>query len=293
MNLPIQNFKFAVIGGDSRQIYSAMELCEHGFEVCVYGFDKYDGEIGLCTKCRNISDALINSNAVILPIPVSCDETNLFMPLSENRLSLKELFDEIGSKAVILGGRVGNIAQKFSTEIIDYFDREELVIANAYLTAESAIGIAMSEMKESLKDVNVLVLGYGRIGKILCSLLKGMGVNVYASARKKSDFAWIRAYGYSPVDTSNICSVVSSCRLIFNTIPKLVLGEESLGCMHRDSTIIDLASKPGGVDFSAAKKCGLRVLWALGLPGKKLPVSAGRVEAKTILDILDEMGLIV
>ena len=34
-------------------------------------------------------------------------------------------------------------------------------------------------------------------------------------------------------------------------------------------------SKPGGVDLGAAGKLGLTVIWALSLPGKVAPVTAG------------------
>lgn len=292
MRTETNNKKIAVIGGDIRQIYAGIEFSEKGYETALWGFENTDVDVALCTKCRNVEDALKGADVVVLPMPVTNDGENLFLPLTDKKMKLREIFEYIGNDAVIFGGRTEDIKNKYAIKINDYFEREEFVVANAYLTAESAVGLAMNEMKESLKDVSVLVMGYGRIGKMLCSLLKGIGVNVFASARKKKDFAWIRAYGYSPVDTSKVCDVVSSCKLIFNTIPELVLGEETLGCIQQDSIIIDLASKPGGVDFEAAKKCGLRVLWALALPGKKLPVSAGRAEARTIIDMLEDMEVI-
>ena len=62
--------------------------------------------------------------------------------------------------------------------------------------------------------------------------------------------------------------------------------------MHKDTLIIDLASKPGGVDFNAAKECGIKTIWALALPGKKLPVSAGKIMARTVIDTLEDMEVI-
>ena len=53
--------------------------------------------------------------------------------------------------------------------------------------------------------------------------------------------------------------------------------------------IVDLASKPGGVDFEAARKMGIKVIWALSLPGKVAPDTAGDIIGKTIINILDEM----
>ena len=58
--------------------------------------------------------------------------------------------------------------------------------------------------------------------------------------------------------------------------------------VSRDSLIIDLASKPGGVDFDTAGKLGLKVVWALSLPGKIAPVTSGEIIACTVLNILKE-----
>ena len=56
--------------------------------------------------------------------------------------------------------------------------------------------------------------------------------------------------------------------------------------MDRDTFIIDLASVPGGVDILAAKELGANVLWATSLPGKYAPVSAGRLIANCVDNIL-------
>ena len=54
--------------------------------------------------------------------------------------------------------------------------------------------------------------------------------------------------------------------------------------------MIDLASKPGGIDFESASKIGVRTLWLLSLPGKAAPTTAGITIGKTILNILEERG---
>ena len=63
--------------------------------------------------------------------------------------------------------------------------------------------------------------------------------------------------------------------------------------MQSDALILDLASKPGGVDWDAAQALGRRVVWALSLPGKTAPFTAGEIIAKTILHMLetDEGGV--
>ena len=292
MSIDFENIKIAVAGGDCRQLYCARSFADKGFETALFGFDYCEDDIGQCTRCDTLDCALNKANIVVLPLPVSRDGENLTVQHSIGSVSLDELFSKIGASATVLGGNVSDkvkkTAESHGIKIIDYFEREELVIANAYLTAESAIAVAMNELDFSLHDYPVLVMGYGRIGKCLCQLLKGMGASVFASARKNRDFEWIRAFGYSPVDTSRVSEVVSSCRLVFNTIPETVLDENTLKYVHKDSLIIDLASKPGGVDFDSAKIHGIKVIWALSLPGKKLKISAGRAIAETVMNILED-----
>ena len=54
--------------------------------------------------------------------------------------------------------------------------------------------------------------------------------------------------------------------VIFNTVPALVLDETVLKGLPQESLVIDLASRPGGTDFEAAKRLRTRVVWALSLP---------------------------
>ena len=59
--------------------------------------------------------------------------------------------------------------------------------------------------------------------------------------------------------------------------------------MNQNSLIIDLASKPGGVDFESARELGVKVIWALSLPGKVAPVTAGIIIKDTITNMLSEL----
>ena len=119
------------------------------------------------------------------------------------------------------------------------------------------------------------MLGYGRIGKVLSNMLKGMGANVFCEARKKKDFAYISAYGYNVVHLEDLEKVIGNMDYIFNTIPVKILNKSYLEKVKEDVVIIDLASNPGGVDFEEAKRKNLNVTWALSLPSKVAPKTAG------------------
>ena len=86
-----------------------------------------------------------------------------------------------------------------------------------------------------------------------------------------------------------LITAAENAAVIFNTVPAPIIRRDTLTAA-RNCLIIDLASKPGGVDISAAKDIGTRVIWALGLPGKVAPVTAGNIIKETIYNIFSELG---
>ncbi len=286
------NKTFAIIGGDARQIFCGKKLTDSGNTVYYFGFDKYTEKSDSLNISENLEDVVTKCKYIILPVPCSSDGFYINMPLSNTQLSIDKLFSLLNKNHVVLCGKTCDKIEEYNTKeelkVYDYLTREEFQILNAIPTAESAIAIAINEFPETLCGTNCLVMGYGRIGKILTKLLKSFGANVYVSARKFSDFAWIESEGALFVETDKVYSVINKCKIIFNTIPKKILKDELLYKINKNSLIIDLASKPGGVDFEPAKKVGLNVIWALSLPGKTSPVSAGKIISNTVLNIIKE-----
>ena len=158
-------------------------------------------------------------------------------------------------------------------------------IANTVPTAEGAIQIAMEELATTIFGLKVLVIGYGRISKVLSRLLHSMGARVTVAARKFSDLAWIEASGYIPAHTNDLGKAIEGSQLIINTAPAAILNEELLKRVQKGCLLIDLASKPGGIDFSTANRLGLKAIWALSLPGKVAPISAGKIIFDTMQNI--------
>lgn len=275
-----------VVGGDLRQVTVANELEKAGFCVKTLGLSEKDtARIG----------ELKNAKAVIFPIPISYDNVYINTPLSDERIAISEALDALPRDCFVLGACLSENTEKLLTDrrlkFCDYYKREELIIKNAIPTAEGAIEIALAEMPITLFKSRALVLGYGRVGKVMASRLFGMGAEVTVSARKFSDFAWIFENRMRAIHTNDLISSVGEFDLIVNTIPAVVMTEEVLGRVRSDALIIDLASKPGGVDFGTAKRLGKNVIWALSLPGKSAPVTAGKIIGEAIVNILAETGV--
>ena len=159
---------------------------------------------------------------------------------------------------------------------------------NALPTAEGAINIAMQEMPGMIANSKILIMGYGRIGKLLAHKLNGLDAQIWISARKSKDLAWIEAFGYNAVTYNEIDDFLHEFDVIFNTVPSLLLDEQRLQNIKEECVIIDLASNPGGIDFLSAKNLGRNVIWALSLPGKYAPLTAGKILARTLKIIMEE-----
>ena len=145
----------------------------------------------------------------------------------------------------------------------------------------------MDRMDRTLLGMDCLVLGFGRIGKLLCNRLHGLGARVTAAARRPSDLAWIRAYGWRAVNTYSLDGNRSDFGIVFNTIPSLVLEGPLLAQLPQECLCVDLASVQG-IDLAAAERLGLPNVWARSLPGRLVPRTAAAVIRDAVYYILME-----
>ncbi len=261
------NKKISVIGGDLRQLTLAKLLIEDGYDVTVSGFGK--DSISEKFKTENDPKKAANADILILPMPASVGKDLLNAPFAGEDILISGIAENTPHDALILGGKLNaSIYEAFKVQkCIDYGERNELMIKNAVPTAEGAIELAISETPSTIAHSNCLVIGYGRIGKVLSKMLYDMNANVTVSARKYSDLAWISVNGCNAVHNKDLINSINEYDVIFNTAPALILDEKILQKINPDSIVIDLASKPGGVDFGKAKDLGLKVIWALSIPG--------------------------
>ena len=193
---------------------------------------------------------------------------------------------------IFVGGNIreeikSKLGEKYS-EVIDLMKREELAVLNTIATAEGTIQVAINNTDKILQGSKVLILGFGRVGKILASKFRNLSAIVTCAARKVSDFAWIKAYGYDCLDINDMLYDLKDFDIIINTVPQTIIKEKELKHMNPDVLLIDLASAPGGIDSKMAVNMGLKFVWALALPGKIAPSSSAEFIKETIYNIIDE-----
>lgn len=286
--------KFTIIGGDLRSIKLANQIADEGNEANIYGFKNAGFELGI-KENEDLRSAIDESDVIIGPLPCSNDDETLNAPFHPGKIYINEVFRIMSKNQLFVAGRISekiaHLAEVYNVYSIDILERDEMAVLNAIPSSEGAIQIAMEEMPITLHDCNALILGFGRIGKILAKMLCGIGAKVFVEARKYSDIAWIKSYCYYPIHLNDLGIYLGNMDVIFNTIPHVILDTEMLEKIKKDTLIIDLASKPGGVDFQKAKSLGLKTIWALSLPGKVAPVTAAKCIKETLYNIIEELGV--
>ena len=165
---------------------------------------------------------------------------------------------------------------------LDYYNTVDLLQDSAYLamnaqiTAHCALELALTQLPVILDGCPVLVIGWGRIGKCLATLLQKLGADVTVCARRESDRSMLVALGYDATDFG--LADLAAYRVIFNTVPTM-----RFPTCPGNALKIDLASRLGLGSED--------VIWARGLPGKDAPESSGNLIAKTLLPILRKESL--
>lgn len=283
--------RFGVVGGDLRQRYLAGRLAGRGYQVTAFLLGE---ELPPSVSVGGSLEQLGEMDGVILPLPVSADGLTVNTPMDRRQATLEKLVHSLRPGTLVLGGKVSpalreRLAQK-GCPVEDYLQREEMAVMNTIPTAEGAIAIAMEELPVTLFGCRCLITGYGRVARMLAQDLRGLGAQVTVAARRHDALAWAEIAGCRAISLEALDDVLPSAQVLFNTIPAAVLGEEQLSRLSQDCLVVDLASKPGGVDFTTAARLGIRAVWALSLPGKAAPITAAEIIKDTILNIIAERG---
>ena len=179
----------------------------------------------------------------------------------------------------------GNVSKP---NVTDYTKNEQFAVKNAYLTAEGTISLMIKESDFSLINSNILILGYGRIGKALHKYLNTFTKNITVCARSEEARCCAFLNGAETIDFSKLNNLIKFDYII-NTVPHPVLNKKELSSVSKSALLIDLASFPGGIDIHYSKAFELNTIVARGLPAQYSPMAAGNVVGETVLNLITEV----
>lgn len=243
---------FTFLGGD-RRMQAARAVIEQA------GLQTADWPSPRCTH-------------LVLPLPAFSGD------LVREGPPLAQVLPELGPDMTLLGGMLEphrKTLEDTGAKLLDYYNDETLAAANAEITAEAAVSLAMERLPVTLSGTACLVCGWGRIGQLLARKLAALGARVTVAARKPKDLGMIGAMGFAPLPMGQ-WQGLSPFRVVFNTVPAPILDRQALLKTDPSCLLIELASGMVPVQERQYIRAG-------GLPGIYAPETAGTVIGKTIL----------
>lgn len=202
-------------------------------------------------------------------------------------LPVREILNRLQPGATVYGALFGAHRAAFEDAgavVCDLYGSEPITTLNAIPTAEGAIALAVDVSSVTLHGASCLVLGFGRVGRVLAQKLHALSARVTVAARKPADRAMATALGMLADVPRRYPGGLGQYDFVFNTVPAEILTPQQLGELKPSCTVIELASRPGGIPEDPCRALGLSYHFAPGLPGLCAPETAGRLYADCILD---------
>lgn len=256
-----------IIGGDFRMNIAFEELKKQGFSVDSLGLQNND------------NGKIEQADVILLPVPTTRDGKTIYCPQSDKKIPL-EYINKADKNALIL-----SCGYTFENKnCIDYLKLDSFCYLNAVPTAEGAIARAINDTPFCLWNTPVLIIGCGRVAKVLADRLLALKCNLTVSARKSSDFAYLEALGIKYIHTKLVPEKANNFNIIFNTIDVPIFDDVK---KIKNCYLYDLSTK-GCLDFDAAKTANIKATMLPGIPGKIAPITAGKIIAQTTNQLIGE-----
>lgn len=273
--------KLSFIGGDLITAYLINMFLEEGNKIITYAFDSAEDLINADDKkkskmfAKSIEEAINFSDNIVFAMPFQNDSEKVISTFSLEQIEFKEIIPLLKNKNIFAGNlseETINILEKQNTTIYNLNENNEIKISNALITAEAAIGIIAADSNKTINGMKILVLGFGRLGKMVAKSFSSLNAKVTVEARKDADLSWINAYGYNALNLENLTEHIHKYDIIINTVPFMLLDKERIEKLKKDVFVLDLADERG-IDTKEARKRNIKNLWALSLPAKNAPYS--------------------
>lgn len=292
----IFDYEYGIVGSDLRQQLLLRELGRDKF--CIYydinlkeeenslAVHKEDPKKLKIKKAISLKEVVEKSQNLLLPIPM-CKEGKINKSEGEET-GITEFLTYLKRGQNLFAGKIPKEVQKAALEkgvgCYDYMAEERIAVYNSIATAEGTIAELLKTSPYNLHGSSILILGYGRCGKLLAKKLQALDAKVTVCARRQEVLMEAYAFGYHTLSLHELAFRIKEFPMIINTIPERIIRGEILEAMDQTSVFYEIASEPYGIDQKEAKEKKIRVEILGGLPGKYSPVSSALILKEYILE---------
>ncbi len=270
----------AIVAGDRREQEIARQAALTGATVKAYGFPWPDTGIEGVLRSPSAADALREAHVALFPIPGIAPDGALFAPSSAERIILtREALDGLRApRHIILGWADPHLKAHGEALGITFHEYEwdkDLMLLRGPAIVEGMLRVIIENTDITIHKSNVCVVGQGTIGFLVTRTLLALGATVHVAARSKVQRAAAHAAGATAHPLEELIALAPCLDTLISSVPAQTVNRDVLACLPKHALLVDLAAPPGGIDRDAAKKLGLKFVWARGM-GSRAPVTVGR-----------------
>jgi dipicolinate synthase subunit A len=268
-----------MLGGDKREQEIARLAAATGAQIRAHGFPWPEQGIPGVQHLSDPAAVLKGARFALFPIPGIAASGALFAPAAAAPIVPdRAMLAGMAPRAhIILGWADANLkanTDALSIKLHEYEWDRSLMLQRTPAIIEGLLKIVIENTAITIHNSNACVVGQGTIGAVLARYLVALGAHTHVAARNAEQRAAAYVAGATPHLLSDLSALAPTLDLVFSTVPSRVVGEDVLSRLPKTSLIVDLAAPPGGVDFDAAKRLGLKAIWGRGL-GSRAPVTVG------------------
>lgn len=221
----------------------------------------------LCSLCGRL---------ILLPIPTARDKKYI----TGTSTTVENIIPMLERGTFVVGYNIPSIitegARQAGAIVYDAGEDEDFLCDNAELTARGAVGYLLTHGGRDLAELNIGVVGYGRIGIRLIRLLLLFGANLTVYTGRREVALELCEMGISACVIGDSPDL-SGLDILINTAPARQINEADL---PEHTEIIDLASgrifEPSG-----------RLTKLASIPDQTYPLTAGRLYAEAALRAME------
>ena len=288
----MRKMNFWIVGGDGRISITAQLLAQDGHTVHAFALAPdipgviYEDDLG----------EVNTADCVILPFPVQNDQGYLATPgVPDKNYEMSFVLDkpQPGGPVLIGGFILPELVEQLEVrglKVHDIFKRADMAVATAIPTSEGILMYAMQETPFTICGSNVIVIGYGNVGRCCAERFNALGAHVTVVTFELPQYAWANAIpGLVGIHENEIGNFLGDVDIVINTAPTATLGQAELEALKAGCLILNPASKPC-TDPALAEKLGHRYLRIGHIPGKVAPWTAGVSVKNVICALLEELN---
>src|SRR5579859_7327902 len=282
-----------MLGGDKREQEIARLAAATGAAVRAHGFPWPDGGIAGVDHLDDPAAVLKGARFALFPIPGISPNGALFAPAAPAPIipTHAMLAGMTHPAHIILGWADKNLkthADALGIKIHEYEWDRGLMLRRTPAIIEGLLRIVIENTAITIHDANVCVVGQGTIGAVLARYMVMLGAHTHVAARNPEQRAAAFVAGATPHELTELPALAPQLDMVFSTVPSRVVGADVLERLPKSALLVDLAAPPGGIDFDAAKRLGLRAIWGRGL-GSRAPITVGASQWSGIRARIEEI----